>query len=149
MTFVEAVEGTRSIRAFLKPGLQALTAADRARITCDGRTLRGSVHIDHALAAILPNDPRWDYAVGLVQAQQDQVFWLEVHPASSLHVDEVLRKARWLLQWLSTTAPALNALPRHLCWIATGTVSFSRASPQARRLAQHGVRFPVKHADLK
>lgn len=144
MTFIKA-----SIRDHLKNGLKALRAAHRGQVTCDGRRLRGSVDIDSALRVLLPNNKRWDYAVGVKTRQQDSVVWLEVHPASSLHVDEVLGKLRWLQQWLETSAPDLGGLPSCFCWIATGTVSFDRGSPQARRIAQAGLRFPVKHAHLE
>jgi len=92
----------------------------------------------------------WDYAVGVANPRQpDSAAWLEVHPASSLHVDEVLAKLRWLKQWLESGAPELDQLPRRFCWIATGAVSFDRGSRQARRIAQAGLRFPVKHVDLE
>lgn len=148
MTFSQAVARTSSVGEYLKPGLRALKGVDRARITCDGRRLRGSIDIDEALRELLPNDARWDYAVGVQRGRQDLVAWIEVHPASSLHVGEVVSKVHWLRQWLGTSAPALNELPRHFCWIATGTVAFNRASPQARRLAQIGLRFPVKQINL-
>jgi hypothetical protein len=92
---------------------------------------------------------RWDYAVGVHKSGSDRVVWIEVHSASSHHVDEVLSKLRWLLQWLANSATALNELPRRFCWIATGTVSINRGSPQARRLAAMGLRFPAKHVDVE
>jgi hypothetical protein len=149
MTFSQAVNRTPSVQGHLKPGVKALSRVDRRRVACDGRRLRGSVDIDAALRVSLPNDARWDYAVGVQKGGNDHVVWIEVHPASSHHVDEVLSKARWLLRWLAASAPVINGLPRRFCWIATGTVSFSRGSPQARRLAGMGLRFPVKHADLE
>jgi len=149
MTFSEAVSRTPSIRGHLKSGLKALRKGDRSRVSCDGRRLRGSIDIDNALRDLYPNDARWDYAVGVHQSHQDFVVWLEMHPASSLHVDEVLSKMRWLSQWLGTSAPELRGLPRRLCWVATGRIPFSRGSPQARKLAQAGLRFPVKHAYLE
>src|SRR5258705_10742183 len=101
MTFLKAVNSTPSIREHLKKGLQALKRAGRSQVKCDGRCLRGSVDIDSAVRHLHPNDARWDYAVGVGRArQQDSVVWLEVHPASSSHVDEVLAKLRWLRHWL-------------------------------------------------
>jgi hypothetical protein len=116
MTFIEAVNRTPSIRDHLKHGLRALKNADRGRVSCDGRRLRGSVDIDSALRVLLPNEKRWDYAIGLANAgQQDSVLWLEVHSASSLHVDEVLSKLRWLRDWLGTSATEMDRLPRRFC----------------------------------
>ena len=150
MTFLKAVNSTSSIRDHLKSGLKALRSSDRNRISCDGLRLPGSVDIDTALRDLHPNDARWDYAVGVANPRQpDSAAWLEVHPASSLHVDEVLAKLRWLKQWLESGAPELDQLPRRFCWIATGAVSFDRGSRQAKRMAQAGLRFPVKHVDLE
>jgi hypothetical protein len=92
MTFVEAVRRTPSIRDRWKSGLKALRKVDRLRVSRDGRGLRGSVDIDSALRDLHPGDARWDYAVGVGRRSGDVVVWLEVHPASSLHVDEVLER---------------------------------------------------------
>jgi len=143
MKFHEAVKSTPSIGGHLKSGLKALKNADRGRVSCDGRHLRGSVDIDSALRGLYPDDARWDYAVGLVGREHDSVAWLEVHPASSLHVDEALSELRWLVHWLEMSAPELKILPRRFCWIATGTISFSRSSAQARKVAREGGRLRI------
>ena len=147
MTFLEAVRRTPAIRGALKPGLQPLKRPDRRRVSCDSRRLLGSVDIDGSLHSLLPNETRWDYAIGLIR-EGDSVFWIEVHPASSLHIDEVLKKLHWLHRWLETSAPELRRLPRRFLWIATGMVSFRRGSPQQKRIAAAGLSFPVKHVDL-
>jgi hypothetical protein len=148
MTFSEAVTKTPSIRNHLKPGPKALKGRDRGRISCESRLLRGSVDVDAALRDAFPNAARWDYAIGIKRNAHDSVVWLEVHPASSRHIDDVLNKLRWLKQWLGTSAKELDRLPRRFCWVTTSTVSFNSASPQARRIAEAGLRFPVKHVDL-
>jgi hypothetical protein len=113
------------------------------------RRLRGSVNLDDALRLALPNDPRWDYAIGISQrSHSDRAVWLEVHPASSLHVGEVLNKLRWLKGWLASDAPELQGLPAHFCWVATGSVSFRRGSREEKRIAQEGIRFPSKLLNL-
>jgi hypothetical protein len=109
----------------------------------------GSVDLDEAMRLAFPNDPRWDYAIGISQRpDSDRVVWLEVHPASSLHVDEVLNKLRWLKGWRAKDAPELRRLPAHFCWVATGTVSFRRGSREEKRIAQEGIRFPGKALNL-
>jgi hypothetical protein len=106
------------------------------------------VDIDAALRDEFPNAARWDYAIGIKAHTDDFVAWLEVHPASSRHVNEVIEKLLWLKDWLQTSAAELDALPRRFHWVASGAVSFDRASPQAKRIAQAGLRFPAKHIDL-
>jgi hypothetical protein len=111
--------------------------------------LRGSIDIDTALRTVAPNAARWDYVLGAgKQGTADSTIWLEVHPASSHHIGDVLDKLIWLKDWINNSAPDLGQLPPHFCWIATGTVSFSRSSPHARKIEQKGLRFPVKHLDI-
>jgi hypothetical protein len=148
MTFSQVVKRTTSIRNHLRPGLKALKRADRGRVTCDSGRLRGSVDVDAALRKAFPTAARWDYAIGIKARTDDFVVWLEVHPASSHHVGEVVNKVQWLQYWLQTTARELDGLPRCFCWVATSKVSFNQASPQARQIAAAGLRFPAKHIDL-
>lgn len=148
MTFAEAVDLTSSIRGHLKAGLKALKSSDKDRVSGSGRLLSGSVDIDAALRDEFPNAARWDYGIGIKAHSDDFVAWLEVHPASSHHVDEVISKLLWLKGWLQTCAVELDRLPRRFYWVATGAVSFDRASPQAKRIAQAGLRFPAKHINL-
>jgi len=74
--------------------------------------------------------------------------WIEVHPARSDQVDNVLNKLRWLKAWLAQSAPTLGAITPYaenpFYWLASGEVQLSRNSPQARRLARGGMRFPVR-----
>jgi hypothetical protein len=150
MRFREAVEDTAAIRGQYREGLQGVRNVDRSRLSCaTPRRLCGSVDLDGALRLVHPNDPRWDYAIGVSEGvQNDTVIWVEVHPASSCHVEEVLRKLQWLKDWLRYDAPAMGRLPRHFRWIATGTVSFRRGSREEKKIAQRGLRFPVKQLDL-
>ena len=145
MTFREAVGGTPSLRDAYRQGLQALSARDAKRLRVkDSRRLTGRVNLDEALRAAQPEAPRWDYGIGYRHSHQEEAIWLEVHPASSRHVDEVLTKLRWLHEWLKGQAPDLHKLTRAgFYWIATdGQVALSRHSPQARRLAKAGLRGP-------
>ena len=150
MNFATAVKRTPSISEHLKGGLQALHNVDRRRVSCEGRNLRGSVAIDDALRRSHPNAARWDYAVGFGRERRhDSIVWLEVHPASSHHIGEVLDKLDWLKHWMRDEAPELGRFPRCFCWIASGAISFGRGGPQAKNLAEAGLRFPVKQADIE
>lgn len=150
MSFRNAVASTTAIRDRFRDGLGAVRNVDRDRLRCSSpRRLRGSVNLDEALRLSFPNAPRWDYAIGISQhSRSDHAVWLEVHPAASLHVGEVLNKLRWLKSWLANDAPELQRLPAHFCWVATGTVSFRRGSREEKRIAQEGIRFPGKLLNL-
>ena len=138
------------IQDHLRKGLRGIKNVDRHRVHCSNtRRLRGSVDLDGALRLSHPNDPRWDYAIGITaNLGSEVVIWLEVHPASSRHVDEVLRKLQWLRNWLTDSAPTLKGLRGHFHWVATGTVAFRRGSREEKRIAEKGLRFPVKQLDL-
>jgi hypothetical protein len=142
-SFRETVLQTLELQHALQEGLQALAKTDRQRLTCNTpNKIAGSVNLEQALRLRHPNEPIWDYGVGLRSAQNsDHVKWIEVHPASSSHVDEVLKKLVWLRSWLRHSAPALEALPREFVWVALGKVALQKGSPQMRRIAQAGLRF--------
>jgi len=150
MSFRLAVESTPVFREHFREGLQAVLARDRGRLRCSRpRRLRGSVNIEEALSSGQPDEPRWDYAIGIESLDNDTAIWLEVHPASSTrHVGEVLRKLGWLTTWVQRDAPALWQLPRRFVWLATGRVAFRSGSPHTYRVAQKGLLFRAGQLDL-
>jgi hypothetical protein len=150
MSFEKAVQATPSVSTAYKNGLQALREADRNRITCrDTRKITGSLNLDAALESTYPNAARWDYAIGLVHKKgRDRVCWVEVHPASSKHIHDILNKFEWLNGWLRSEAPRLNALPREFVWVASGAVSLPPGDKKRYLLAQRGIRFAGSHLTL-
>lgn len=147
MTFEEAVAGTPSVAAHYRKGLQALSATDAARIQCaNTRRLTGSVNVDAALQAIQPNASRWDYGIGLRRRNKEVAVWVEVHPASSRHLKDMLNKLQWLKNWLNKQAPKLRALTHgDFYWVSTdATVVITPNSPQAKQLAAAGLRGPMR-----
>ncbi|MCI0494056.1 hypothetical protein L0Z72_03545 [candidate division KSB1 bacterium] len=144
MKFRQAVLNTPELADAYRPGLQALKRADAEHITfTKPRDLAGSVDVDSALCEMFPNKPRWDYAIGIkYDLTSDRAIWIEVHPASSTgEVNVVIAKLRWLKSWAADAAPDLLSLTREYVWIATGSVAFSQASPQRKKLASEGIRF--------
>ena len=145
MSFKKAVRATPSVCAAYQKGLRALRESDRNRITCL-RKLTGSLNLDAALESTCPNATRWDYAIGLVhEKNRDKVCWVEVHPASSKHIQDVLNKFEWLKNWLRSDAPRLNALPREFFWVASGSVALPPGDTKRNLLAQRGIRFAGSH----
>ncbi len=145
MTFKEAVEGTPDVADAWRPGLKALAAADKAHVAAeDTHRLRGGVYVDGALERKKEhkNARRWDYAVGHKPANRkvEMIYWIETHPASEHGIGEVLNKLQWLRQWLGESARLLHKMPAAFIWVSSGKTSFTARSPQARRLAQAGVR---------
>lgn len=148
-SFQHAVQQTSGLEGAFHPGLQALLEIDRNRIQCvETRRIAGSVNLDIALSEHRPNEPRWDYGIGLCDTHADRIAWVEVHPASSQHVKEVLDKQAWLKRWLTDSAPLLKQMPAKFIWIASGKVSLQSNSPQRRRLAKAGIQFAGRRYNL-
>lgn len=139
MSFRDAVRATPDIAGAYRPGLRALRAMDRDRVSATRpRNLTGSVDLDAALRANRPDDPRWDYGIGAHLAGVAMVFWVEVHPATEGEIDAVLAKLAWLKQWLRDSAEALNGFPREFVWISSGRAAITQKSPKLKRLALAG-----------
>jgi hypothetical protein len=152
LAFKEAVAKTAGLAIAYRSGLQAIASRDHQYIRCKrSRSLAGSVDIDSALKASHPDEPRWDYAVGIVNTSaRHGVVWIEVHPASAKkNLGEVVRKLKWLRGWLDVTNSPLKQLPKRYIWVATGTVSLNLDSPKRRLLNNLGLRFTgsVVHLD--
>lgn len=143
MGFRDAVAATAELKDAYRSGLQAIRTRDRDRIHCGSpRRLSGSVDLDTALRDSHPSDPRWDYGIGLrIGGKAERVSWVEIHPASSEHVQEVLEKLAWLRAWLRASAPRLNEMAQEYVWVASGRVRLPPNAPKRRRLAAQGLRF--------
>ena len=144
--FDDAVRQTPDVDGALRAGIQALSPSHRRQVRVkNARRLRGSIDVDKALSGSMPNAPRWDYGIGLSGSRDDRAVWVEFHPASSSHVDDILKKHAWLRGWLRDRAPLLSHLPREFKWVATGGVALRPGSPQRHRAAAAGIRFCGSH----
>jgi hypothetical protein len=110
------------------------------------------VNLETALRHAHGTDPIWDYGIGLrADARDDRAIWIEVHPASSSHVDSMLKKAAWLRTWLNESSHALRDMTDRnmgFVWISSGSVNLLKSGPQARKLAQAGIRYPSRILQL-
>lgn len=142
--FQAAARATPSLARHVRAGLQALRPVDAAKVSAK-RTLgfTGSVDVDGALAEMLPNDARWDYAIGYAStASGEHILWVEVHPADAGgNAREIEAKHAWLVRWLKSEAPAMNYAPRRFIWIASGKSSYTANDPKLRALRNRGVEF--------
>jgi len=145
MTFQQAVQSTPVIADAYRAGLQALKERDRSCISArNPRSLTGSIDLDTALQNVFPGATRWDYGVGYSD-RTEKVFWIEIHPASSEHINGMLNKLNWLQRWLNDNSPNLNGIPREFIWISSGKVSFQPGSPQRKKIAATGLKFAGEH----
>lgn len=139
MTFKQAVEGTPDIATNFKVGLTALGAYSSKVSVSDTSQLQGSVDIDSATTAKYPQDNRWDYAF----AYKGEVFFIEVHSANTGEVSTVIRKLRWLKDWLNNQAPEINKLKSKTVtpfyWIQSNGFAILKTSRQYREAAQNNI----------
>lgn len=138
--FNEVVENTPDIANGYHHGLHAIESADKDAIRVkENRRLSGSVNIDKEVKDKYPNDPRWDYAL----CYDNKVCFVEVHPACTKNIDEMIKKKRWLVDWLKNNAPRLDSFPScspKFCWAATESgVHISAQASYKRKLAQLGL----------
>lgn len=152
--FREAVEAVPSVADAYAVGLRGLTDAHRRLVDCkDPRRLTGSIDLDAALVADYPNDPRWDYGIGLRDGSREHAVWIEVHGAQTSKVREVIRKLQWLKRWLAGDGEPLGRLTDgtgpnpSFVWLASGRMSLPHTTRHAKLAAQHGV-YPRKRLDL-
>lgn len=144
-SFRKAIENTPDVQHGYREGMQAIVKADkRAVMVKDARRLDGSLNINEETKMLYPNESRWDYAVGY----DGKVYYVEVHPANTSNVEEVIKKKLWLDKWLKEKAPSMSALkagsPKYQ-WAATESgVHVSPQSMYARRLSQREIEKPKR-----
>lgn len=135
-TFKSIVQAIPAIAGAYREGLQALESKDAGKVKPQNpRKLSGSVYLDKCLKTTNPHDARWDYVIGY----SEKAYFVEVHPANTSNVDEVVKKKKWLDAWLKTNALDLKAMMAGTSyyWIASGKVAILPNSPQARKIAKN------------
>lgn len=137
--FKLVVEQTSDIKDGYCSGLKALGHNADLVSVVEPRYLEGSVDIDLCTKSLYPEEARWDYVV----AYDSKVYYIEIHPANTSDVSQVIKKADWLRQWLKNKAPLLLSLPsnKNLYWVPTGKYNILPASSHSRRLAQKGIQI--------
>ena len=145
LTFQHAVEATPDVANGYRIGLGALGQYSNKIHAAETRLLTGSVDIDTCTARKYPNANRWDYAL----AYRQKVYFVEVHSANTSQVSTVLRKLRWLKDWLNSCAPEINKLKaqRPYYWIMSNNHQILRGSSQARQISQAGLK-PISCLNL-
>lgn len=135
-TFKSIVQAIPAIAGAYREGLQALESKDAGKVKPQNpRKLSGSVYLDKCLKTTNPHDARWDYVIGY----SEKAYFVEIHPANTSNVDEVVKKKKWLDVWLKTNALDLKAMMAGTgyYWIASGKVAILPNSPQARKIAKN------------
>lgn len=142
-TFKKAIEDIKELCGAYREGLQALNkdCKDNVEAT-DTRLLYGSVDIDKATRDRYPQASQWDYVV----CYHGALYFIELHPASTSNVREVLNKLKWLKDWLKDK-DRLGQAKKSYHWIATDGVHIHPESREAKQLAIKGLK-PEKRLKL-
>jgi len=158
MDFEAAVkQAAAPLSTAFRDGKRGLKHEHRALVRCKRGKIVGSIDIDGTLAREPEHRdaPRWDYGLGYrAPNDPDCALWMEVHPATTSNVAEVIAKLRWLQGYLASNAAALLKLSRGAAakpfvWIATEAgVRITPNSPQARRLRLEGLDMPRRRLEL-
>lgn len=141
MSFKNDITLTPDISTCYRPGLRGVKTSDKKYFQCRNTSnIEGSVDIDSCLASKYPNENRWDYVIGY----DDQNYFIEIHPASTSNISEIIAKKNWLMQWLRNQRSPLLQRSYSFHWIATGKVNIRKGSPQMNRLSSSGIKGPKK-----
>lgn len=145
--FQTAVEATPQIKNAYNTGLKALKQHRSKIQLSDTNECQGSVEIDESVKSHYPQDNRWDYCF----SYKNEVFFVEVHTASTSEVSTVLRKLKWLKDWLHHQAPHINALKaksKHpFYWIQSNGFHILPNSQQYRQAIQEKIK-PISKLSL-
>ncbi len=149
--FKRAVEATEEVHMCYKEGKLAILNKERNKVELtDSRKCGGSLFIDQCLIdqGLYPQSNRWDYAIDY----NGEVFFIEVHTASTSEVRTVLSKLTWLKDWLNHKAPEINALKAKsktpFYWLQSNGYHISPNSAQERAVIQKGLK-PISKLVLK
>lgn len=120
-------------------GLKALVGKYSQYVAvADSRSIDGSVDIDACTEDKYPAENRWDYVI----SYQGRAYYLEIHPATNGSVKEVEAKLKWLKNWLSQKAVALNGYPSGMprfTWVHSGKCGLSKTSTEYKRASILGM----------
>lgn len=135
--FRRAVETTTDIASGYCKGLQALGSSSKKVNAADTKGIEGSVNIDDCTKHLYPNGSRWDYCIGYA----GKSYFVEVHPANTSNVQEMIKKADWLKQWLDEKAPGLKAMAadNRYYWLPSGRCDILPTSTYQKMLAQRKI----------
>jgi hypothetical protein len=133
ITFQQAIEQTPDVAVGFKFGLEALGNHRTKILLTNEQFLNGSIDIDTCTKKKYPDANRWDYAL----SYNELVYFVEIHPAKTSEVSIVLKKQKWLKDWLNNNAPLINQLKKAqpaYYWISTKNIKILKTSPQYRQL---------------
>jgi hypothetical protein len=87
--------GAHNLANHVQRGKQAMESNHRHQVSEKQGTVTDSLDFDSALRAMHPTEHRWDYFVGVSSTGGDHVVGIEVHPATSHGISDLIAKKIW------------------------------------------------------
>lgn len=142
LTFREAVEATSDVASGYCKGIEAFGEYKSKIKVPEPNKLDGSLDIDTTTVGLYPDSNRWDYAL----CYDSEVFYIEVHSATTSDVSIMLKKLEWLKTWLAGKAPEINKLTtktkQPYYWVQSSKCDIPKHMPQYRKVVQNKI-FPM------
>ena len=139
LTFKEAVEATPEVITGYREGLEAFGEYKSKIKVPEPNKIDGSLDIDATTVKLYPDDNRWDYAL----CYDSEVFYIEVHSATTSEVSRMIKKLQWLKTWLATKAQEINKLTtktkQPYYWIQSSKCDIPKHMPQYKIVVQNKI----------
>lgn len=131
-----------------KDGLSGIKNEHRGQIRIkNSHNLNGSMDIDKACLAGDPHAFRWDYLIVVLDAEKENLAFVEVHGAVKPgEIIVMINKKKWLLKWISKTR--LQKFSKCFIWVSTGNIKITPQSKYAKNLGLAGIAFPRRVTPL-
>jgi hypothetical protein len=148
------------VEPYVRSGKEAIKGEHRDRISASqGCMLSDTADLEAALGSLSSGEPQWAYAVGWISTKTESCCFVEVHPANTQHVDDLVRKKTAAARLLRQHAPRILELSERTrarldrpvwIWITTDAhVGIHPATPASRRLREAGISRPSRHLELR
>lgn len=147
MTFKKTVKQHQETQSCYNSGLQAMGGYSKKINATNTRLIDGSVFLEECLASSYPQANLWDYMV----SYNSKIYFIEVHPAETKNISEMIKKLKWLKGWLNNSGVQfmrMTSKNHPYRWVASGRVNITKNSSQRRKLATRGITFPKEITEL-
>ncbi len=144
MTFKKTVTKNEEIGDCYQKGLKAMGKYSKKVIPKNANNISGSVNLEECLSEPEEGEARWDYMVGY----EGEAYFIEVHPADSKNVGEMIKKVQWLKQWLKQNPDikGLTANKDPFRWVSTN--GYNIKGRYEKRIAENGLTLPKEKTTL-
>lgn len=74
------------------------------------------MELDTAYLKLMPQSNRWDFGIAFQHSDRvnEVVYWVELHTASDSQVTVVIKKAKWLLEWMKGEGKPLAGFDKEI-----------------------------------